>query len=172
MYKARMELEDGDEEERFAAVVRPSHLPVSQAGTGNDSVKYVPPPKRKGAQSGRIVQSSSPPQPSPPPSSATAQQKSSPPVVKSYSSTVSSSGYHHPPAFAMASPQMSPSQVPAAPANQVEVTHANQPPRASPCPAQPTQHMPLEPSVNGAEHPQLRSGEFSIWVCSYPSNIE
>lgn len=56
-YKARIELENGDEEERFAAVVRPSE-------TNSDPNKqpYMPPSKRKHQQGGKFVRTNPSPQ--------------------------------------------------------------------------------------------------------------
>lgn len=53
-YKARMDVENGDEEDAFAAVVRPSETQGAglTAGSGNsvEGGKYVPPAKRKNPQ--------------------------------------------------------------------------------------------------------------------------
>ncbi|PSN41810.1 hypothetical protein C0J52_07845 [Blattella germanica] len=49
-YKARIDLENGDEEERFAAVSRPNEGQGSGMGAGSEGGKYVPPNKRKTAQ--------------------------------------------------------------------------------------------------------------------------
>lgn len=53
-YKARIDVENGDEEDAFAAVVRPSETQGagSAAGSGGsiEGGKYVPPAKRKNPQ--------------------------------------------------------------------------------------------------------------------------
>jgi PAB1-binding protein PBP1 len=51
-YKARMDVENGDEEDVFAAVVRPTETQGLAAGSGNsvEGGKYVPPAKRKNPQ--------------------------------------------------------------------------------------------------------------------------
>ncbi|GBP54355.1 Ataxin-2 [Eumeta japonica] len=54
-YKARIDAENGDEEERFAAVVRPPN----DSGAGNGGAgKYVIPNKRKNNQAGKLIKSS------------------------------------------------------------------------------------------------------------------
>ncbi|XP_048521761.1 ataxin-2 homolog, partial [Dendroctonus ponderosae] len=50
-YKARLDMENGDEEAAFAAVVRPAQ----------DSDKYIPPAKRKETNNGKLVVRSPPP---------------------------------------------------------------------------------------------------------------
>jgi hypothetical protein len=53
-YKARIDVENGDEEDAFAAVVRPSENQGTGLATGSggsvEGGKYVPPAKRKNPQ--------------------------------------------------------------------------------------------------------------------------
>lgn len=62
-YKARQDVENGDEEERFAAVIRP--VVPNQDKPGLDSTtsggKYIPPAKRKNQTSGKLMRSTPPP---------------------------------------------------------------------------------------------------------------
>ncbi|XP_031330107.1 ataxin-2 homolog isoform X3 [Photinus pyralis] len=66
-YKARQDVENGDEEERFAAVIRPvvPNQDVSYSKPGLDTTtsggKYIPPAKRKNQTSGKLMRSTPPP---------------------------------------------------------------------------------------------------------------
>lgn len=89
-YKARIELENGDEEERFAAVIRPTD-------TSGDPSKqpYMPPSKRKHQQGGKFVRNIPPSQP-----------VMSQPPVKPHPSTLPKSPLtqHNPPPFQQQQP--------------------------------------------------------------------
>lgn len=80
-YKARIDVENGDEEDAFAAVVRPSEIQGAGLAAGSGSSieggKYVPPAKRKNPQTGKLVRST------PPPSSQPQQQATSPQQAQS-----------------------------------------------------------------------------------------
>lgn len=61
-YKARIELENGDEEERFAAVARPKpNQEFNKVEVENNNEKYVPPAKRKGQAACKAIRSTPPP---------------------------------------------------------------------------------------------------------------
>lgn len=61
-YKARIDVENGEEEEKYAAVVRPSS---NESSPNNEGNKYVCPPKRKTMQPNKPVRTppTLPPQP-------------------------------------------------------------------------------------------------------------
>nr|CAD7403187.1 unnamed protein product [Timema cristinae] len=142
-YKARIELENGDEEERFAAVVRPSSVPSSQGSTSNvEGGKYVPPAKRRNPQSGKLVRSTPPPQ---------QPLTTSLPLSQGYNSPIQSGGpgsYHPPPPFPQPLPQIpSPTPVTQPPPQPVH----NHPPPVSPNYPQQPPLPQREQKVNGMD---------------------
>nr|CAD7577794.1 unnamed protein product [Timema californicum] len=142
-YKARIELENGDEEERFAAVVRPSSVPSSQGSTSNvEGGKYVPPAKRRNPQSGKLVRSTPPPQ---------QPLTTSLPLSQGYNSPIQSGGpgsYHPPPPFPQPLPQIpSPTPVTQPPPPPVH----NHPPPVSPNYPQQPPLPQREQKVNGMD---------------------
>ncbi|KAK4878262.1 hypothetical protein RN001_010768 [Aquatica leii] len=62
-HKARQEIENGDEEEQFAAVVRPNQDGFSKPGldTTSGGGKYLPPAKRKNQTTGKLMRCTPPP---------------------------------------------------------------------------------------------------------------
>ncbi|KAF5272007.1 hypothetical protein FQR65_LT04988 [Abscondita terminalis] len=62
-YKARQEVENGDEEEQFAAVIRPNQDGFSKPGLETTSCggKYLPPAKRKNQTTGKLMRCTPPP---------------------------------------------------------------------------------------------------------------
>ncbi|KAG8226893.1 hypothetical protein J437_LFUL005652, partial [Ladona fulva] len=99
MYKARVEMENGgDEEERYAAVIRPSQPdPPVQGGNGppGEGGKYVPPAKRKNPQSGKLMRSTPPPQSQPSQSQGLPQPHTHPQQSPHSGSLPPSSHHHH-----------------------------------------------------------------------------
>ncbi|XP_075219613.1 uncharacterized protein LOC142323622 isoform X2 [Lycorma delicatula] len=130
-YKARIEIENGDEEEKFAAVIRPGG---SGENNGTDNAKYVPPAKRKSHQTGKPGRTVQAP---PPATNSVPAQKPPAPVYNQYHHTVAGNA-------AVASPPMYPPQ----PAIAEQTPAVAQTPPPAPSASTPT-------AVNSANFPCL-----------------
>ncbi|GAB0093013.1 hypothetical protein DMENIID0001_080650 [Sergentomyia squamirostris] len=61
LHNERLDVENGDEEDAFAAVSRPKSSNPDAKGEATNTQKYVPPAKRKGQSTGKLVRSTPPP---------------------------------------------------------------------------------------------------------------
>ncbi|XP_054285502.1 ataxin-2-like protein [Macrosteles quadrilineatus] len=128
-YKARMDLENGDEEERFASVQRPGD------SSSDASKPYMPPAKRKHQQAGKFVRNNPPSQPA----------SSQPPVKPQTHSSLPKSplSQHNPPPFQQ--------QPPPQPAPSMRQPPPNKPMAQSPVTTVPS---PVSYSTNQQPLPQ------------------
>ncbi|XP_069683767.1 uncharacterized protein [Periplaneta americana] len=126
-YKARMDLENGDEEDRFASVVRPpdGQGAAMSASTGGsvEGGKYVPPAKRKNHQTGKLVRSTPPP--------PAQQQQQTPPPQQTQQPQPQNQPQQQPPQLPpQQPPQLPPQQPPPQPQQQTPPQQAPPPARA------------------------------------------